>query len=118
MIVDRRRVIGGFAVFALVLLRIVIGWHFFGEGTKKLQYDRGEGFRLAFSADDFLGKANGPLADWYHGYMPGEHDWRKSLATPRENTKPTAEQLAKRAEWQRAYNDERAKATKAGASRP
>ena len=33
----------GFAIFTLVLLRLVIGWHFFGEGMKKLQYDRHTG---------------------------------------------------------------------------
>ena len=67
MIVDRRRIIGSFAVFGLVVLRLVIGWHFFGEGTKKIQYDRTDGgFHLAFSADtELLDKAKGPLADWY-----------------------------------------------------
>src|SRR6185369_541314 len=77
MIVERRRILGGFAVFALVLLRLVIGWHFFGEGTKKLKYDQQDGFHLAFSADDFLAVAKGPLADRYYDYMPAEHGWRK-----------------------------------------
>ena len=75
MIVDRRRIIGPFAVFGLVVLRLVIGWHFFGEGTKKLQYDRTDGrFHLAFSADtELLDKAKGPMADWYFAFVPGGH---------------------------------------------
>jgi uncharacterized membrane protein YphA (DoxX/SURF4 family) len=112
MIVERRRILGGFAVLALVLLRLVIGWHFFGEGTKKLQYDREDGWHMAFSADDFLGVAKGPLADWYHDYMPGEHEWRKLLAKPRENAKPSADELAAQAKWQKEYNSERAAAVK------
>src|SRR5881394_3376740 len=96
--VDRRRILGSFAVFALVLLRLVIGWHFFGEGTKKLQYDRHDGgFHLAFSADDFLAVAKGPLADWYYAYTPNGHDWRQLLATPRENVRLTPEQSAQQA---------------------
>jgi uncharacterized membrane protein YphA (DoxX/SURF4 family) len=119
MIIDRRRIIGRFAVFALVLLRLVIGWHFFGEGTKKLQYDRQDGrFRLAFSADDFLGLAKGPLADFYHAYMPAEHDWRTLLGTPRENSQPTTEQSAAQAKWQREYNQRRAAAEKKGETLP
>ena len=60
--IDRRRILGSFAVFGLVVLRLVIGWHFFGQGTQKLQYDRQYGgFRMAFSADDFLVLAKGPL---------------------------------------------------------
>lgn len=119
MIVDRRRILGGFAVLALVLLRLVIGWHFFGEGTKKLQYDRQDGrFRMAFSADDFLGVAKGPLAEWYHVYMPAEHEWRKLLGTPRENSKPTAEQAGERAKWVRESSQRRAAAEKSGQPAP
>src|SRR3954464_10835658 len=75
MIVDRRRILGGFAVFALVVLRLVIGWHFFGEGTKKLQYNSADrAFHLAFSADkELLDKAKGPLAEWYLAFVPGGH---------------------------------------------
>ena len=40
MIIERRRILGSFAVLALVLLRLVTGWHFLGEGTKKVEYDR------------------------------------------------------------------------------
>jgi uncharacterized membrane protein YphA (DoxX/SURF4 family) len=114
MIVDRRRIIGCFAVFGLVVLRLVIGWHFFGEGTKKLQYDRTDGrFHLAFSADtELLDKAKGPLADWYFAFVPGGHQWRTLLATPRENVPPTAEQATERAKWVHDYNARRAEAAK------
>lgn len=113
MIVERRRILGSLAVFALVLLRLVIGWHFFGEGTKKLQYDRQDRrFRLAFSADDFLAVAKGPLANWYYDYMPDGHNWRQLLATPHENVRPTPDQSAEQAKWQHDYNERRAAAAK------
>ncbi len=119
MIVDRRRIIGAFAVFALVVLRLAIGWHFFGEGTKKLQYDRQDRrLHLTFSADDFLSVAKGPLADWYFAYTPGEHNWRQLLATPRQNVRPTADQTAAQAKWQHDYNDRRTAAAKKGEPAP
>jgi uncharacterized membrane protein YphA (DoxX/SURF4 family) len=117
MTVDRRRIIVPFAVFALVLMRLVIGWHFFGEGAKKLQYDRHDRqFHLAFSADDFLGVAKGPLADWYFAYTPDEHNWRQLLAKPNQNVRPTPEETAERAKWQHDYNDRRTATTKKGES--
>ncbi len=114
MIVDRRRILGGFAVVALVLMRLVIGWHFFGEGTKKLQYDHQDHrFHLAFSADkELLDKARGPLASWYLAYTPSEHNWRQLLATPHENVPPTAAQKAAAAKWQHEYKERIAAATK------
>jgi uncharacterized membrane protein YphA (DoxX/SURF4 family) len=113
MIVDRRRIIGPFAVFALVVLRLVIGWHFFGEGTKKLQYDRTDGrFHLAFSADtELLDKAKGPMAGWYFAFVPGGHDWRTLLATPKENVPSASEQAAKM-KWAHDYAAKKAEAAK------
>src|SRR3954463_4200730 len=112
--IDSRRILGSFAIFALVFSRLVIGWHFFGEGTKKIQYDRTDGgFHLAFSADtELLDKAKGPLADWYFAYVPGGHQWRALLATPRQNVPPTADQVAEKAKWVHDYNARRAEATK------
>src|SRR2546423_5879433 len=111
--VDRRRILGSFAVFALVVLRLVIGWHFFGEGTKKLQYDRHDGaFHLAFSADDFLTMAKGPLASLYLAHTPDEHGWRQLFATPRENAHPTEKQAAEQSKWQHDFNDRKAAAAK------
>jgi uncharacterized membrane protein YphA (DoxX/SURF4 family) len=114
MIVDRRRIIGSFAVFGLVVLRLVIGWHFFGEGTKKIQYDRTDGgFHLAFSADtELLDKAKGPLADFYFAFVPGGHDWRTLLAVPKENVPPTADEAKANADWLHDYNAKRAAAAK------
>jgi uncharacterized membrane protein YphA (DoxX/SURF4 family) len=113
MIVDRRRIIGPFAVFGLVVLRLVIGWHFFGEGTKKLQYDRTDGrFHLAFSADtELLDKAKGPMADWYFAFVPGGHDWRTLLATPKEN-EPSPSEQAEKVKWAHDYTARRAAAAK------
>jgi uncharacterized membrane protein YphA (DoxX/SURF4 family) len=112
--IDSRRILGSFAIFALVFLRLVIGWHFFGEGTKKLQYDRTDGgFHLAFSADtELLDKAKGPLADWYFKFVPGGHDWRTLLATPRKNVPPTADEAAEKAKWVREYTARRSEAAK------
>lgn len=114
--IDRRRYLSTFAIFALVLLRVIIGWHFFGEGTKKLRYDRHDhSFHLVFSADkEFLDKAKGPLAGWYLAFVPSDHNWRQLFATPRENVQPTAKQLEDRAKWQHEYSDRRAAATKKG----
>ena len=46
------------AAFSLVALRLVIGWHFFQEGTAKLRAGN-------FSAEGFFRSANGPAADFY-----------------------------------------------------
>jgi uncharacterized membrane protein YphA (DoxX/SURF4 family) len=113
MIIDRRRILGGFAVFALVLLRLVIGGHFLGEGAKKVEYDRHDRrFRMVFSADDFLAQAKGPLSPLYLGHTPSEHQWRTLLAAPRENAPLTAEQKAEQAKWAREYSQRRAAAKK------
>jgi uncharacterized membrane protein YphA (DoxX/SURF4 family) len=116
---DSRRYISSFAVFALVLLRLVIGWHFFGEGGKKLQYDRHDGeLRMDFSAEDFLTKATGPLAKLYHSQAPDDHGFRELLASPRQNEPPTAEQATALAQWKADYNRRRAEGQKAGGSVP
>src|SRR3954469_6859542 len=116
MIIDSRRIFGGFAIFTLVLLRLVIGWHFFGEGTKKVEYDRHTGrFHMVFSADkEFLSLAKGPLAPLYLEHTPSEHEWRTLLASPRENTPATPEQLAEQAKWAHDYAQRRTEATKNG----
>lgn len=58
-------------VVGLVLLRLAIGWHFFSEGTDKLQN--------GFSAAGFLGNAKGPFAGMYTG-MVRDPDGLKRLA--------------------------------------
>jgi uncharacterized membrane protein YphA (DoxX/SURF4 family) len=83
---DRRRQLGILAVFGLVLMRLAIGWHFYREGSAKLGFDRGPGgYRVAFSAEGFVSQAQGPLADWFRSFAPGEHDWRALLATPQQD---------------------------------
>jgi uncharacterized membrane protein YphA (DoxX/SURF4 family) len=116
---DRRRYISLFAVFALVLLRLAIGWHFLREGLEKVEYDPHDGeLRLAFSADGFLTSAKGPLAGLYHGQAPDDHGWRTMLAAPRQNAPPNAEQAAERAKWKSDYDRRRAEASKKGEPAP
>lgn len=65
------------AAATLVLLRLVIGIHFFQEGTAKLADPR------PFSAG-FFGNAKGPLADFYRG-MVWDSDGRIRLGLPQKN---------------------------------
>jgi uncharacterized membrane protein YphA (DoxX/SURF4 family) len=98
-----------------VLLRLVIGWHFFREGTKKIEYDRhGGGFRMIFSADkEFLDQAKGPLTPLYLAHSKSDHEWRTKLATPRKNEPPTKEEIEKQTQWAREYAKSRDEARKA-----
>jgi uncharacterized membrane protein YphA (DoxX/SURF4 family) len=120
MTIDSRRIFGGFAIFTLVLLRLVVGWHFFGEGMKKLEYDRHTGrFHMVFSAEkEFLDLAKGPLAPLYFEHTPSEHEWRTLLASPRENTPPTPDQVTEQTKWAHDAAQRRAEATKAGQPAP
>ncbi len=86
---DRRRYLSTFAVLALVLLRLVVGWHFFREGSQKVAYDPHDGeLRMTFSADGFLTNAKGPMAGLYRANAPDVHGWRELLATPLRNEPP------------------------------
>jgi uncharacterized membrane protein YphA (DoxX/SURF4 family) len=51
-----------FAIVALVLLRLACGWHFFKEGTDKLQDKK-------FSSVGFFSAAKGPLAPAFHNLV-------------------------------------------------
>jgi uncharacterized membrane protein YphA (DoxX/SURF4 family) len=96
---DRRRYLSTFAVLALVLLRLVIGWHFFREGAEKIVYDPHDGqLRTTFSAEGFLANAKGPMANWYSANVPSDHGWRDLLAAPRKND-PTEKGAAPHAAW-------------------
>jgi len=109
---DRRRYLGTFAILALVMLRLVVGWHFFREGTQKIEYDRHRGaFRLAFTSEGFLNQAKGPLAFLYRAQVPDVHGW-KELLTARENVPPSEEQVAEQVRWQAADDRRRAEAMK------
>jgi uncharacterized membrane protein YphA (DoxX/SURF4 family) len=119
MILDTRRILGGFAIFSIVLLRLVIGWHFFGEGAKKIEWDgHDKQFRMVFSADDFLVQAKGPLAPLYLQHTPSEHEWRTLLASPRQNVPQSAEQIAERTAWARDYVKRQSEAKKKGEPLP
>jgi uncharacterized membrane protein YphA (DoxX/SURF4 family) len=113
---DSRRYLSTFAVISLVLLRLVIGWHFWGEGTKKVEYDRHDNkLRIAptFSSEGFLSEAKGPLAKLYQSQVPDKHGLRELLAVERQNVPPTADELAAQSKWladDRRRRDEAAKA--------
>jgi uncharacterized membrane protein YphA (DoxX/SURF4 family) len=121
MLLDRRRYIGSFAVFALVLLRVVIGWHFLGEGAKKIEYDRYDGQlrrNPEFSAEGFLSQAKGPFAELYHMQVPDDHGWREHLAKPQRHEPPTAEEGAAQAKWAADYRKKRSDAAAKGELSP
>ena len=90
---DNRRYLGGFAILALVLLRLATGWHFFSEGLSKIERDSTTGeFRMTFSAAGFLSGAKGPLADSFQAMAPNGHDWKTLLAVPHQNKVNTDEE--------------------------
>ena len=72
-------------VLALVFLRLCVGWHFFSEGIKKVEYDgsRGE-FKMVFSSEGFLNGAKGPLAEFFQNQAPTTHHWRQAIVIPRQ----------------------------------
>lgn len=74
-----------FTVVSMVLLRLLIGGHFFSQGLDKLD--------PSFSAAGFLSQAKGPLAPAFQGVLPDFHDWNKLMAQPRED-KPAAADAA------------------------
>lgn len=91
---DSRRQLGSFAVLALVLLRLAVGWHFFSEGLDKIERDPESGrFRVTFSAAPFLAQAQGPLVDYFHSLAPNGHDWRSLLAVPHQNRPPSPDEI-------------------------
>ena len=64
------------AVVAIVLLRLIVGWHFFTEGVAK--YVQPE----AFSSAAFFEQAKGPLAPFFHGLVPDFHHQQQFLDQP------------------------------------
>lgn len=69
--------IGLTTVFALMLLRLTIGWHFLYQGLVKLEDPQ-------FSSAAFLGQAKGPLGDLYRSLLD-DWDGRKTLAKDRRD---------------------------------
>ncbi|NOY42408.1 MAG: DoxX family protein [Planctomycetes bacterium] len=81
-------------VFALVFLRLCIGWHFFSEGSKKVAYDQEQQtWTLEFSSAGFLSQAKGPLAGFFQSQLPTGHDWQTLLVVPEELTPESSDQL-------------------------
>ena len=80
---------------ALLLLRVCLGWHFFAEGIKKVSYDEGrDEWTINVPTEFLFGQAVGPLADYYHSFVPGDHNWRNTIATPEELTPESGDKLA------------------------
>jgi uncharacterized membrane protein YphA (DoxX/SURF4 family) len=107
--VDSRRRLGGFAILALVLLRLATGWHFFTAGLEKIERDPATGgFHLSrsFAAETtgFLTHAKGPLAGFFHELAPNGHDWQTLLAVPHQN-KVLTDQDAKAVDKRASYQD-------------
>ena len=75
-----------FMLFSLLLLRLVIGMHFFNEGVTKLQSG-------TFSCAPFLNQAKGPLAPQFQKLLD-DYDGRKRLCLSPENTIDTSETFA------------------------
>lgn len=71
--------IGWAGVAALVLLRIVVGWHFLYQGIWKLK-------EPDFTADAFLLQAKGPLAPQFRSLVP-DADGRKRLGEKGEKAR-------------------------------
>ncbi len=100
------------AIVALVFLRLCVGWHFFSEGIKKVEYDSGRGeWNMVFSAEGFLNGAKGPLAEFFHNKAPSTHQWRPSLAVSRQLD---PEKSTKLSAWVASYVKRRQDELKAG----
>jgi uncharacterized membrane protein YphA (DoxX/SURF4 family) len=99
-----RRVAWG-TVLALVALRMITGFHFFRQGTEKLEYNPRTGeTRIAFAGTEpFLRGAVGPWADFYKRDLPTFHDWERLLNVPTDATTPSEEQAAENAKWDAEY---------------
>lgn len=69
---SRRYAISTATVVMLVVLRLNIGWHFFSEGVKHYNDP-------LWSSEGVLRAATGPLAPWYHSYLPDFHGMEARL---------------------------------------
>jgi uncharacterized membrane protein YphA (DoxX/SURF4 family) len=88
------------AVAALILLRIVVGLHFFLEGLSHLRDP-------SWSSAGFRKVAVGPLGDWFRRSLPQTGDWHGTLAAT--DGRPAAEAAAAWKEslvasWRRALD--------------
>jgi uncharacterized membrane protein YphA (DoxX/SURF4 family) len=86
-----------------VILRVVVGWHFYREGTKKITYNPTTGERHVASAEPFLRLAVGPAADIIREQLPNAYDWERYLAVPRQIRQASQEDLEKQQKWESDY---------------
>lgn len=110
---DPRRYIGLGAVLALVMLRLVTGWHFFSSGMEKIEVDpHTKRARMTFTAAPFLSQAKGPFADFFHSQAATGHDWQLLLAVGREARIASPDEVKERDAWASADRRRRAEADK------
>ncbi len=64
----------------LVALRLVIGWHFFKEGSAH-RHDP------TWSSEGFLKQAKGPLAEKFQSVVPDFHGWTRLMLAPLDDAK-------------------------------
>lgn len=98
------------AIAAIVLLRLLCGWHFFNEGVKKLD--------PTFTSAGFLRTAKGPLAPMFRAMIPGPYGAHVDLARPVEIGSRSAETQAAIDGWLTGYGKAVAEATKNGEPLP
>lgn len=88
-----RTQLGILAIVAIVATRLVIGWHFYTEGRKKLDDDK-------WSAAGFLGQAKGPFADTFTSITPRKYAVLDSLLSDAGDEEDLDEQQADElAQW-------------------
>ncbi|TWT99698.1 DoxX [Botrimarina colliarenosi] len=83
------------AIIAVVLLRLLTGWHFFNEGVKKLDPN--------FTSAGFLRTARGPFAPIFRSMIPGPYGAHVDLARPIEYGSRSAEDQAAIDKWLADY---------------
>lgn len=99
-----------YAIAAVVLLRLLCGWHFFNEGVKKLD--------PSFSSAGFLRTAKGPLAPTFKSMVTGPYGAYTVLNQPVEIGSRSAEEQAEIDAWMADYGKRSAVAAKAGEALP
>ncbi len=104
----------GFAatVWAVVLLRVCVGWHFLSEGAKKITYNQStKQWSVNVPTKVLLGMSKGPLAGFYQSKLPDTHHWKQHLAVGEQST---PESLAELRSWVEGYVARRKKELAAG----
>lgn len=97
-----------FVVVTIVLLRLVVGYHFYHEGTKKLSYNPETGdVSVNNVTEPFLRAAVGKVAELVREELPSVYNWEQHLAAPRRARPSTEEELAARAKWEAQYAADR-----------